>query len=88
MELEGLEIADLEMTCPRYPSQWEGRLSDGRAIFIRYRSKKLAIVIGTAQWILKLEHSSYEFDDEYSDGEITMSDVKKFTGLIGPKEIN
>ena len=32
-----LKVVELERTCPACPSQWEGKLEDGRMIYIRYR---------------------------------------------------
>ncbi len=40
-----LKVAKLEMTCGAFPSQWEGELVDGRAIYIRYRWGELVIAI-------------------------------------------
>lgn len=42
---EKLKVAQLEMTCGACPSQWEGELEDGRAIYIRYRWGRLGVVI-------------------------------------------
>lgn len=30
-------VIKIELTCASHPSQWEGRTSDDRAIYIRYR---------------------------------------------------
>lgn len=39
------KIKELEKTCWACPSQWEGFLEDGRAIYIRYRWGYLSIRI-------------------------------------------
>lgn len=34
---EILQLVELEMTCSACPSQWEGRLVDGRYVYVRCR---------------------------------------------------
>lgn len=41
-----LELATLTRTCLACPSQWEGTLYDGRAIYVRYRHGELSVGIG------------------------------------------
>lgn len=41
-----LELATLTRTCLACPSQWEGTLDDGRAIYVRYRHGALSVGIG------------------------------------------
>jgi len=41
-----LELATLTRTCLACPSQWEGVLDDGRAIYVRYRHGELSVGIG------------------------------------------
>ncbi len=41
-----LELATLTRTCLACPSQWEGTLDDGRAIYVRYRHGELSVGIG------------------------------------------
>lgn len=36
----------LEQTCESSPSQWEGRTSDGRFVYVRYRWGRLRIGFG------------------------------------------
>lgn len=92
MELEGLEIAELKMTCSRSPSQWEGRLSDNRAIYIRYRWGELEIHLsnmnGNIDEAIGLDPVFEMQVGNDLDGDITLVDVRRLTGLIGPKEIN
>lgn len=40
--------ADLEETCLACPSQWEGALDDGRAVYARFRHGHLSVGIGEA----------------------------------------
>ena len=39
-------IVDLVQTSPRAPSQWEGVLSDGRWLYVRYRQGELSMGLG------------------------------------------
>jgi hypothetical protein len=39
-------VVALEKTCPACPSQWEGRLEDGRTIYARYRGGGLSVGVG------------------------------------------
>ena len=43
--MSGAQIKELKQTCFACPSQWEGKLSDGRMIHIRYRWGHLSIRI-------------------------------------------
>jgi len=40
-----MKVVELERTCPAFPSQWEGKLEDGRMVYIRYRWGWLSIRI-------------------------------------------
>ncbi len=40
------KIVELVCTCEFFPWQWEGRLKDGRPIYIRQRSGPLTVNIG------------------------------------------
>jgi hypothetical protein len=39
-------VTELEKTCDACPAQWEGRLEDGRYIYVRFRSGHLTIGVG------------------------------------------
>lgn len=41
-----IEVIELAMTCPMCPSQWEGKTSDGRFIYARYRWGHLQVGVG------------------------------------------
>lgn len=38
-----IKISEIVQTCEACPSQWEGTLEDGRAIYIRYRWGGLSV---------------------------------------------
>lgn len=40
-----MKVAELTQTCSACPSQWEGRLEDGSAIYIRYRWGRLGVAV-------------------------------------------
>ena len=51
-----LEVVSLHQTCWACPSQWEGRLADGRGLYIRYRWSTLTVSAGsgprlTEEWV-------------------------------------
>lgn len=41
-----VRVVSLERTCGHSPSQWEGRLDDGRHVFIHYRHSSGTIGVG------------------------------------------
>jgi hypothetical protein len=41
-----IDVASLTQTCPVCPSQWEGRTTDGRWVYVRYRWGRLRIGVG------------------------------------------
>ena len=43
---EPLKVVQLSQTCTACPSQWEGRLSNGDYVYIRYRWGNLTIETG------------------------------------------
>ena len=40
-----MEVANFKQTCAACPSQWEGKLKDGRMFYIRYRWGYLSVSI-------------------------------------------
>ena len=40
-----MKVSELTMTCGECPTQWEGQLEDGRAIYIRYRWGELGVAV-------------------------------------------
>jgi hypothetical protein len=44
--MEPVVVTELTQTCSEQPSQWEGRIEDGRAIYIHYRNGVLDVGIG------------------------------------------
>lgn len=42
----GAKVIALKRTCLACPSQWEGNLEDGRAVYARYRHGELTIGVG------------------------------------------
>ena len=92
---EKLKVAQLEMTCGACPSQWEGELEDGRAIYIRYRWGRLGVVIApTMQAALDVFCGfsndgmifSKAIDGDF-DGECTLADVAALMPQVDFSEV-
>jgi hypothetical protein len=45
-----IKVAHIEHTLIAYPSEWEGRLTDGTYFYIRYRGARLRIGFGETVW--------------------------------------
>ena len=87
-----LQIETLTQTCGTCPSQWEGRLADGRPIYIRFRWGELSIRLG---------ESGADFENAWAapnwfeweaanglDGEISLEEVCSVSGLLPPAQVN
>lgn len=83
-----LEIAEIRRTSLRAPSQWEGRLTDGRPIYIRYRAGFLSVNIGPEDGSIDdALDATYWFArqiDNEGHGYIELDEVCRLTGLIAP----
>ena len=80
-----LTIAQIVQTCPECPSQWEGRLTDGRPFYIRYRWGCLTVSFGEVGAAIESAVDAEDWfceqiGDEY-DGLITIEGVCNYTGL-------
>lgn len=42
-------VIELDRTCMAFPAQWEGRIADGRQVYIRYRNGWLSASVGTTE---------------------------------------
>jgi hypothetical protein len=62
------KLVTLKRTCIACPSQWEGTLEDGRAIYARYRHGELSVGVGS------------DIDEAVHDG---MSDQALYADHIG-----
>jgi len=82
------DIETITQTCRACPSQWEGRLADGRPIYIRFRHGELSIRIGDAgDGIEKAIDAPAWFEweaDNGLDGEISLDEVCRLSGLHMP----
>jgi hypothetical protein len=58
-------------TCTACPSQWEGRLEDGRHVYIRLRHGHGSIGIGDTKDEAVAAQDFYRWSDPYNDGFIT-----------------
>lgn len=76
------KIIELEQTCPACPSQWEGKLEDGRSIYIRYRGGWLRYGIADT---IDDAVGNYVFEKQIGglyDGTMTEEEMLKHTGLV------
>jgi hypothetical protein len=84
-----MQIASIEQTCFRSPSQWEGILTTGEPIYIRYRWGRLSVNIGPVGGSIEDALSTEDWFSQKIgsdlDGEITLEEVYRHTGLIGPE---
>lgn len=46
--MAALRVESVTWTCGACPSQWEGRLDDGRRIYVRYRWGRLSVRVSDA----------------------------------------
>jgi hypothetical protein len=85
-------VVELRRTSAAGPSQWEGRLADGRSLYVRFRHDELSIHVGpigssvdaavaASPW-LDLDLSSEKWD-----GLIEIDDVLATTGLTLTSEL-
>ena len=81
-------ITEIRQTCPAFPSQWDGRLADGRPIYIRYRSGYLSVRFGPVGGSFDdLLNADNWFDQKIGgdlDGKIELTEVCRLTGLALP----
>lgn len=75
---ESVRIVQLDQTCMACPSQWEGRLDDGRAVYIRYRGGWGRIAVGATvdDAVLTDDYVFEWFGDHPLDGSITLDELK------------
>lgn len=79
-----MTIAEIRQTCCGCPSQWEGRLADGRAFYVRYRWGYLSIRTseGSVDDAVRSEEEAYgEQIGKPLDGMITLATVLEKTPL-------
>jgi hypothetical protein len=69
-------VVSLTQTCESCPSQWEGALKDGRALYIRYRWGRLSFGVGAD--IEEAVDACGEFYEPIGDG---------YDGYISPGEM-
>lgn len=74
-----MRITSLKKTCEAYPSQWEGKTADDRAVYIRYRCGMLVVHVsergGTVRDAIMSEPLiEYKTGGEY-DGIMTEADL-------------
>ena len=85
-----LVLTELEQTCGMYPSQWEGKTTDGRFVYIRYRHGELSVGVGVDQddavyssagWDGKEPWLCVEPDGMDSEGIMDTDTMLRLTGI-------
>jgi hypothetical protein len=87
----GLTISALRQTTVSSPSQWDGRLTDGRPIYIRYRWGQLSVHLGEGEDGARADDAAPWFSGEVNDWrvpDIDLPQVLRVTGLALSSEIN
>ena len=76
-----IRITSLRNTCTACPAQWEGKLSDGQDIYIRYRWGHLDARIGpTLDEAILSGGTIFEwYSDNSLDGFMTYEELKELT---------
>jgi hypothetical protein len=77
-----MKLRSLIQTCEAFPSQWDGVLEDGRAVYIRYRWGLLTVRVNPNTPEETELYGHYHGD--HLDGEIEEAEMLRLTGLEGP----
>jgi len=81
-----VEVEEIRQTCTACPSQWEGRTTDERPIYIRYRWGVLSVRLGPPGGDLPSAVDGPELycSEECGDGNgvIELDEVCKVAGLV------
>jgi hypothetical protein len=75
------KVVKITNTCEGCPSQWEGTLSDGRMIYVRYRWGFLSVRVSDqpTQHVSDAVGGNVIFEEPYGDD---LSGVMSFTELV------
>ena len=83
-----MKLITFERTCYACPSQWEGKLDDGRMLYIRYRWSHLSVCVSPNQTDNVMEAVggeeifSKECDNSGWDGVMSFHELQKHTAKI------
>lgn len=85
-----IEVAEIKQVTSVQPSQWVGRLVDGRPLYIRYKWGELSISLGTAGTSIDSAVGGEPwFRDEVGEkmgAMLTLEEVCSYSGLRIPSE--
>lgn len=74
-----ITVQTLTQTCPASPSQWEGRTTEGRWVYVRYRWGWLQVGFGaTFDEAVRDQTIERQLGDGY-DGELSLDELKAAT---------
>ena len=81
--MRAAKVVELDRTCGSCPSQWEGRLDDGRHVFVHYRGGRLTVGVGrTADDAVDASIDNPLVRSDDADGGGWMSDDDARTTLV------
>lgn len=85
-------VAELRRTSVACPSQWEGRLADGRSLYVRFRHDELSVHVGPLDGsvdaaVIALPWLDLDLSSKKWDGLIEFDDVLAMTGLTLSSEL-
>lgn len=74
-----MRVVSLVRTCLASPSQWEGELEDGRAVYIRYRGGHFSVRLGWSIDEAIVNHQSFYQAElgEWLDGWMSNDDLRE-----------
>lgn len=81
MTSSGESVVELKMTCLACPAQWEGRMSDGRWVYVRFRHGRLSLGYGVTL-SRAVRDDAVIYSEEGDRGDMDLSEMLERTGLV------
>ena len=78
----GTKLKELKQTCFACPSQWEGRTTDGRFVYVRFRHGRLSVGIANTFFEAIRQEDYVDMHGDHLDGFITTEEMLDRTGMI------
>ena len=77
-----IQVKTLTQTCNACPSQWEGELTNGEELYIRYRGSYLSIRVNNKEiWGNFIGNSLDGYIDEYDMNPYLVEALKEYSNL-------
>jgi len=78
-----LTVTELKMTCSGFPSQWEGRTTCGKYIYVRYRWGGLRAGVGITIKDAVRDRNSFDWESEDMGGIMDTETMMKHLAHLG-----